>query len=236
MNLIYPGWKKIDGTYTIGKTSVCLVADTFNVGKPSSFISNWKLVPDPGFTHQMFCVNTVTSESYLLSSAWLSRALQTVHCAMEGIEGSDLEENDPSSSHSLCLPLLDGSNYSRKISGMQCFQDPFAGHILLLRLQIGEFYAINMTMHAKLCSMQLKKKSLTISSSATDKLKTEFQAMMSDESMKWRQTSRLIEKIACGLNELPKLEVAVDGNTNEVEVHVSKYLYIVDRFDMNFVG
>jgi hypothetical protein len=173
----------------------------------------------------MFCLDINSSNSYILSSAWLERALRMVDQALEGHANDEIDNIN--SLQSLCLPLRgDKAIPSRKLNGMVAIHDPFAGHISLMRLQNGEFVAINMTMHSKLCAMQFRKKDQSVASSTTDKLKGDFRNLSSNETLRWRQSQKLIEKIAKGLNNPPELEVTIDPKTNKMESHVSFCFFI----------
>lgn len=175
-----------------------------------------------GFPHQLFCVDVNTSECFLLSSAWFDRAVRLLVRALEDVPSNEIDADNLDDLQSLCLPLHgDGITSSKKLNGMIAFQDPFAGHIALLRLQTGEFVAVNMTMHSKLCAMQFRKTDQSFVLTSTNKLKEEFKKLTSDETARWRHTQKLIENIAKGLNEPPELEVTVDPISNQIEAPVS---------------
>jgi hypothetical protein len=161
------------------------------------------------------CVNTSTCESFLLSSAWLQAALNLVARTLTGT-GSEADLIHDSASHTVPLrtPQTSATGPTR-LSAVVAVHDPFAGHIVLLRMASKEFQAVNVTMHVKLSQMQNAARLMDQASERVS-LKEQFRSLTGDDSLRFRHAQKLIAKIATGLKEMPELEVTVQSASDTV--------------------
>ena len=114
-------------------------------------------------------VDASSAEVYLISSGWLHTSLKSIAQALmtiedevsEGKTSTDAKQlvADRVPAQSQCLPIYAPSSSklgaSKNLNGVFIVQDPFVGHIAYLRLDSKQLIAINITMHTKLCQLQM---------------------------------------------------------------------------------
>lgn len=125
----------------------------------------WTIEPDPIFGHIFHLTNRSSCSSFLLSSPWLSKAIDEDNNAASSHKSDESsfvqeEKNTFDSSggnsilqSSLLTPVFTPSSAGPLI-GFAIVYDPMIGHISLFRKGDGKTAAVNLTVHVRLCELQ----------------------------------------------------------------------------------
>eukprot|EP01039_Chlorochromonas_danica_P004895 gene4895-5364_t len=120
---------------------------------------------------------------------------------------------------------VDGRKVSTDLalSGAVILLDPFLGHAAIFRMTSNSVIAVNLSVHLKLCDLQLsilQQQQVTgkRTSRKESSLKRELYDMTKDETLRLNQDRALMIKIAQGLTQMPVVEMAVSSENPRKEV------------------
>lgn len=119
------------------------------------------------FAHNFYLCDCKEGEVFLISSGWLHSSLKSIAQALQTLSNSDGDNEgktadaanlvlDRTPSPSQCIPIYAPKSKSNAgLNGIFIVQDPFIGHVAFIRLDSKQLIAINITMHTKLCQLQM---------------------------------------------------------------------------------